>query len=62
MCKKLSAVGMAKSQCIISYLAGFVLRDLVLCVLLAVLALAVGATGFGYVHLLEGFDGQRCSV
>jgi hypothetical protein len=36
-----------------SYFAGFVLCDLVLGVLLAVFALAVGAAGFGYVDLNE---------
>ena len=36
-----------------SYFAGFVLCDLVLSVLLAVSALAVGAAGFGYVDLNE---------
>jgi len=36
---------------LLTYLAGFVLRDLVLSVLLAVLALTVGATRFRDVNL-----------
>jgi hypothetical protein len=35
------------------YLSRLVLRNLVLCVLAAVLALAVGASGLGYVDLLR---------
>ena len=41
----------AKGDAAKSYLAGFVLCDLVLGVLLAFFALAVGATGLGYVNL-----------
>jgi len=37
-----------------AYLASLVLRDLVLSVLLAVLALAVGAAGLGNVDLIVG--------
>lgn len=34
-----------------THFAGFVLRDFVLCVLLAVFAFAVGPAGFGYIDL-----------
>ena len=37
----------------VTYLAGFVLRDFVLSVLLAISALAVGTAGLWDVHLLE---------
>ena len=37
----------------VHYLSSLVLCDLMICMLLAIFALAVGAAGFWYVHLPE---------
>ena len=46
---------------LVTYLAGFILRDLMLGVLLAVLTLAVGATGFWDVDLCNPFISKNSS-
>lgn len=48
-----------QEMCLRTYLAGLVLSDLVLCVLPAVAALAVGLAGLGNVHLIVALAGAR---